>query len=223
MSRQLFLAIGISLTAAASAAAAGPVVFLPFAGGQPLQAGEMVEVRWTGTPWNVEEMELLLSLDGGRHFGVRLTPDLDADSRSYAWRVPPFQSGDARLAIRVNLEGREVLAGVSEPFRIAGTGGGAAARPLYQWPMRAHGGDVWVTGDETDTDDPEAPFELTLEAAERRLAACWLGFALAFPPSPWPASKRPTPVLAGDADQGPAAFPAPRADCRQPLILPLRI
>ena len=219
--RTPLLAVGIGLMAAASAAA-GPVAFVPFGGDRPLYAGEMVEVQWTGTPWGVEEMELLLSLDGGRHFGVRLTPDLDADRRSYAWRVPPLPSGDARLAVRVNLEGREVLAGVSEPFRIA-AGQAAGARPLSPWPMRVHGGELWVTGDESGADDPEAPFELSPVAAERRLAACWLGLAPVFPPSPRPASSRPAPVPAGEADQGPATLPVARADGRQPLISPLRI
>src|SRR6202158_218250 len=166
------LAVGIGLMAAASAAA-GPVAFVPFGGDRPLYAGEMVEVQWTGTPWGGEEMELLLSLDGGGHFGVRLTPDLDADRRSYAWRVPPLPSGDARLAVRVNLEGREVLAGVSEPFRIA-AGQAAGARPLSPWPMRVHGGERWVTGDESGADDPEVPFELRPVAGARRLGACWL-------------------------------------------------
>jgi hypothetical protein len=219
--RTLLLALGIGLAAAAPAAA-GPVVFVPFGGDRILYAGERVEVQWTGTPWGVEEMELLLSLDGGRHFGVRLTPDLDADRRSYAWRVPPLPSSDARLAVRVNLEGREVLAGVSEPFRIA-AGQAAGARPSNQWPMRIHGGELWVTGDDRGADDPGAPVELHPSAAERRLAGCRLGLVPAFPPSPRPVWHRPAPVPTGAADQGAAAVPAARADCRHPLTSPLRI
>src|ERR1700720_1181761 len=215
--RTPLLAFAIGLAAAASAAG-GPVVFTPFGGDRTLYAEEIVEVQWTGTPWGVEEMELLLSLDGGRHFGVRVTPDLDAARRSYVWRVPPFPSGDARLAVRVNLEGREILAGVSESFKIA-----AGAPRSYLWPMRIHGGELWVTGDDSGADDPETPFELSPVAAERRLAACWLSLAPVFPPSPRPASSRPAPVPAGEADQGAAALPAARTDCRQPLISPLRI
>jgi hypothetical protein len=228
VARRLLLAIWMGLAAGASAAA-GPVVFLPFGGDRTLHPGEVVEVQWTGTPWGVEEMELLLSIDGGRHFGVRLTPDLDADRRSYAWRVPPFQSGDARLAVRVNLDGREVLAGVSDPFRIAagtapgGEGGAGGVKPLYQWPMRARGGELWVTGFESGRDEPEGPAELAPAASERRLAPCRLGLALAVPPSPRPAPSRVAPVLAGEADQGAAPLPTARAACRQPLISPLRI
>jgi hypothetical protein len=225
VARRFLMAICMGLAAAVSAAA-GPVVFLPFGGDRTLHPGDVVEVQWTGTPWGVEEMELLLSLDGGRHFGVRLTPDLDADRRSYAWRVPPFASGDARLAVRVNLDGREVLAGVSDPFRIAADpapGGAADVKPLYQWPMRARGGELWVTGFESGRDDPARPFELAPAASERRLAPCWLGLAPAVPPSPRPAPSRYAPVLAGESDQGAAPLPTARADSRQPLISPLRI
>ncbi|MBV8199691.1 MAG: hypothetical protein JOZ15_03610, partial [Acidobacteria bacterium] len=140
----------------------------------------------------------------------------------YAWRVPPLPSSDARLAVRVNLEGREVLAGVSEPFRIA-AGRAAGASPSSQWPMRIHGGELWVTGDDRGADDPGAPFELHPAASERRMAGCWLGLAPVFPPSPRPASNRPAVVPAGEADQGAAAVPVAGADCRQPLISPLRI
>jgi hypothetical protein len=228
MARRLLLAVWMGLAAGASAAA-GPVVFLPFGGDRTLHPGDVVEVQWTGPPWGVEEMELLLSVDGGRHFGVRITPDLDADRRSYAWRVPPFQSGDARLAVRVNLDGREVLAGVSEPFRIAagtgpgGAGGAGGVKPLYRWPMRARGGELWVTGFESGRDDPDGPLELAPAASERRLAPCWLGFVAAVPPSPRTAPSRYAPVLAGEVDPAAAPPPAAPADCRQPLSSPLRI
>jgi hypothetical protein len=230
MSRRLTLAIWMGL-AAAVRAAAGPVVFLPFGGlGGPggdttLHPGQVVEVRWTGTPWGVEEMELLLSVDGGRHFAVRITPDLDADLRSYWWRVPPLQSGNAHLAIRVNLDGREVLAGVGERFRIAAdlAADKAAAGPLYRWPMHAHGGELWITDAESGVADPNGKFELTPVAAGRSVASGWPPIMAAVPPSPRPAPSPSTPVPAGQTDRGTAPLPLARADCRRPPIVPLRI
>ncbi|HYL06497.1 MAG TPA: hypothetical protein VE075_10680 [Thermoanaerobaculia bacterium] len=223
MSRRLLLAAWIGFAAAAQAVA-GPVVFMPFGGEGTLHPGQAVEVQWSGAPWGVEEMELLLSLDGGRHFGVRLTPDLDAERRSWSWRVPPFQSSDARLAIRVNLDGREVLAGVSEPFRIAAAEPGAgAAGPPYRWPMRAQGGELWVTGSESGWARPEVPYALTPAACGRSLASGWPWIAAAAPPSPRPAPSPPAPVLAGQADPGAAPLAAAHGACRQPPITPLRI
>lgn len=217
MTRTIVLAACMGVAAAASAAA-DPVTFLPFGGDGTLRPDETVEVRWTGAPEGVEELELLLSLDGGRHFGIRVTPDLDADRGSYQWRVPPFPSADARLAIRVNLGGREVLAGLSAPFRIA------SDHAAHAWSMRARDGEIWVTGLESAADDPGTPFERLAGAGERRLVPCWLAMSPLAPPSPRPALNRSEPVAGRTAARDARARPASRADRgRHPAESPLRI
>lgn len=204
--------------AAAASAAAGPVSILPFGGNWMLRPDEVVEVRWTGAPEGVEEMELLLSLDGGRHFGIRVTPDLDAERGSYQWRVPPLPSAEARLAVRVNLRGREVLAGVSAPFRIA------AGHADHLWATRARDGEIWVTGLESPADDSSTSLELVAGARERRLVPRWLAMAPLVPPSPRQASIRPEPAAAGAAGDDAAARPARAADrSHHPVSAPLRI
>ena len=64
------------------------------AAGVRLMAGSTTAVRWTQLPAEVEEFELLLSLDGDPSFTVRLTPQRDPSSRELSWEVA--QSTDAR-------------------------------------------------------------------------------------------------------------------------------
>jgi hypothetical protein len=209
VSRTSILTVALGLAAAVSAAA-GPIVFLPFAGGNTLRPGEVVEVQWRGTPRGTEEMELLLSLDGGRHFAVRVTPDLDPDRGSYSWRVPPFPSGEARLAIRVNLGGREMLAGRSAPFLIVGDG---KARP---WSARAHGGDLWVTGFDSDDDGDDEdgpPLTLGSGSAPPRLAATVPGVTPLPSPSPRLTAPRCRGLAPFRADAGPAGGGTRAASC----------
>ncbi|MEP7010306.1 MAG: hypothetical protein ABJC13_08310 [Acidobacteriota bacterium] len=109
--------------------------------GSTLTAGDEVAVRWAGAPAAVREMELLLSVDGGRRFAVRLTRELAGDASTYLWRVPQLPSGAARLALRVNLDGREVEVGTSAPFAIAAgveTAGPAGSIELIR-------GELWWT------------------------------------------------------------------------------
>jgi hypothetical protein len=228
VSRGIFLAAWLGLAVSASAAER-PAVFLAAAarGGEvAVRPGEVVEVRWAAVPRGVEEMELLLSLDGGRHFTVRVTPDLEADRGSYAWRVPPLPSGDARLAVRVNLDGREVLGGVSARFRIADD------HAVHRWSARSHGGDLWVSSPEGGAmapppgrdDDRDAVLQLAGRAPRSRLAPGWPGAASLTPPSLKQAPSRRVAVAARDhtpaSSQG-ATTRARRDSC--PLALPLRI
>jgi hypothetical protein len=90
-----------------------------------LEAGTSVTVAWSVAAAAVPptgEMELLLSLDGGRSFPVRLTRDLDPRTSALLWRVPELPTGHARLALRSG-EGEEPEAEeirlVSDEFAIA--------------------------------------------------------------------------------------------------------
>lgn len=66
-------------------------------------------------------MELVLSLDGGRTFPVRVTRDLSPSTSGLTWRVPALPSPRARLALRVGDSGEppdEEILLVSEEFAI---------------------------------------------------------------------------------------------------------
>ncbi len=101
-------------------------------------AGEVVVLRWEGVPPEVEELELVLSLDGGRSYPVRLCPELDGRTRSFAWTVPDLPAEQARLMLRVGGEEGERLGALSRPFRIAHAEG--APRPNLTF----HEGTMWT-------------------------------------------------------------------------------
>jgi hypothetical protein len=108
-----------------------------------LHEGETVEIRWSGVPGNADEIELLLSVDGGRHFSLRLTDELDSGSRSFLWRVPGLVTESASLAIRMGVDGREILSDPGPLFRLSRNPSTVSV------PLRWKGGEIWV-----DSDDP---------------------------------------------------------------------
>lgn len=79
------------------------------------------------TPGAFEEWEAFLSLDGGRHYTLRITPHLGRDLQRFAWSVPPIPSADARLLLRFGDERRERAWQVDRRFRIVP---GAAGEPV---------------------------------------------------------------------------------------------
>jgi hypothetical protein len=72
------------------------------ASGERLEPGNLVAVSWSLDRIGREddEMELILSLDGGATFPIRVTADLDPATRRILWRVPYLPAQMARLAIR---------------------------------------------------------------------------------------------------------------------------
>ncbi len=150
-SRPLLL---VCLWFAALPALGAGVEFVHPGAGSTLAAGDEVVVRWAGAPAAAEEMELLLSVDGGRHFAVRLTHELSGEATSYLWRVPELPAGAARLTLRANLDGREVEVGESASFAIGAIRAGADfAGP--DGSIRFVRGEFWwldqtVAGSETD-------------------------------------------------------------------------
>ena len=93
-------------------------------GREALAAGSSVNLAWSLPADHDEvfgEMELVLSLDGGRTFPIRLTRDLSPATRALALRVPALPSPHARLALRVGDAGEpadEEILLVSEEFAI---------------------------------------------------------------------------------------------------------
>jgi hypothetical protein len=72
--------------------------------GQVLYPGQKVRVEWNATlpdiPLSGCEMEVWLSLDGGRTFTLCLTPHMDPRAKYFYWTVPNTPSNAAVLDIR---------------------------------------------------------------------------------------------------------------------------
>lgn len=107
----------------AFAAEAGSFAASP-AGGR-VHAGEIVPLSWTldaSEMGDRDEMELVLSLDDGATFPIRVVARLEAGDGGARWRVPALPTEHARLAIRAGDDGAaesEEIVAVSEPFAIA--------------------------------------------------------------------------------------------------------
>jgi hypothetical protein len=105
-----------------------PTLLSPSAG-ESLAPGSIVEVRWASlcgldspsSLGNLDEAELVLSLDGGVTFPIRVSQELSPCDTRFLWRVPVLSTGRARLGIRMGREGlgaTESIAIVSAEFRI---------------------------------------------------------------------------------------------------------
>lgn len=116
--------LSLLLAWAGASLAAVPSRFLRPAAGERLEPGASIEVSWelgTGRSGAFDEMELVLSLDGGRTFPLRLTRDLSPESDRLTWRVPALPAGRARLALRGGSDEEpdsETIAAVSDAFEI---------------------------------------------------------------------------------------------------------
>jgi hypothetical protein len=129
---------GLCLLGVSAVAAARPVAVAAPERGQPLEAGTVVEVSWSGLPDDAEEVELLLSLDGGRRVEVRLTEQLSPAGRSYSWRVPNISARRASLVLRMGIEGHEIESAPSAPFEILPD----ASRPVQSVEWRDQ--ELWL-------------------------------------------------------------------------------
>lgn len=119
------LGAGLALPAAASPADPAPVRLIAPADGGTLQAGSLAELAWEphgdfGLLASTEEWEAFLSLDGGAHYTVRITPHLDRDLRRVLWQVPAIPTHDARLLLRFGDEHVEKAYELPQRFAIAG-------------------------------------------------------------------------------------------------------
>lgn len=75
--------------------------------GRAVRPGQRIDLAWNSTD-SVSELEILLSVDGGRHFSACISPRLEPGRRHFLWRVPREMTGDLQLRIRYNRGGREI-------------------------------------------------------------------------------------------------------------------
>lgn len=130
--------------AAADATLRSPRLVLP--GDHRVNAGEWIDLGWSAAD-SVSEMELLLSVDGGRSFGCVISPELAPGARHFRWRVPKTAAGELRLRIRFNRGGREIEGAPTTALRVLGAApsdGEPLALPVPTAgagsPMRTGGG-----------------------------------------------------------------------------------
>lgn len=103
--------------------------------GQEVRAGQSVVVRWKALGPDVEELELLLSIDGGWTYPLRISPELAGAENRYVWRVPNLSARDARIRIRARIDHREVSGFSSVSFSIVRN----AALPPERWLFHESG------------------------------------------------------------------------------------
>lgn len=83
-----------------------------------LHGGHDALIAVDAMPAGAEEWEAFLSVDGGAHYAVRITPHLDASIRSYTFRVPNVSTHDARILLRTGDEVHERIVMVPRSFSI---------------------------------------------------------------------------------------------------------
>lgn len=117
--RKLFLIL--ALLGAASGVQARELVRLTAPVQPVLDGGARAEVAWEAAgalPPDVDEWEAFLSVDGGRHYSVRITPHVDATVRRFTFLVPNVAASDARILIRLGDERHERVIKLNRSFAI---------------------------------------------------------------------------------------------------------
>lgn len=80
--------------------------------------GDVIELEWSVEGEDVDELEVVLAVDEGQRFTVRVTPELEPTTHRWSWTVPDLPSAHARLAIRFGEEDRERISEPTPEFRI---------------------------------------------------------------------------------------------------------
>jgi hypothetical protein len=106
-----------------------PSLPVPIIGSTTVHAGDRVVVQWAPSGPEVEELELLVSIDGGRHFPLRISPELPGGQDRYVWCVPNLGANQACIRLRVRLGEREIEGPPGAPFCIRSD----PARPREPW------------------------------------------------------------------------------------------
>jgi hypothetical protein len=197
--------------------------FLSPARGEALAPGAIVEVRWTsfcaGRTGRIDEAEIILSLDGGLTFPIRVSQELDPCETRFLWRVPMLATGRARLALRTGSEGfgeTERIALTSADFRILSDLDGRV-QELYRRAAE------WWTPPEATFLTAEDLFGGAMSSAAGRILAPFVSTEIGAPPAP--ASVSPVRTLLSRASIGaPVAVRCEIVSPRAPrAAIPLRL
>jgi hypothetical protein len=124
--RRAFALASLALAGTTAWAQPAPVRLAAPQQGATLEAGSLAALAWDPLgPFDalahVEEWEAFLSLDGGAHYPIRITPHLDSDLRRVLWQVPHIPTRDARLLLRFGNEHHETAVELPQRFAITGT------------------------------------------------------------------------------------------------------
>jgi hypothetical protein len=157
---QLACAVFLAFSSLSSSARAERPSLRFLDAGPAVVAGQRVTVAWEGVSTDVDELELLLSVDGGERYPIRLTRSIDPASGSVAWTVPSFATSDARLRLRFGSGGREEDGEPSAPFRILVP----PAAPPSRLELRE--GEWWVAGEGVPMPSGICPVEEARSANE---------------------------------------------------------
>jgi hypothetical protein len=119
--------------------------------GAVLRGGEFATISWSAVhPFEAEEWEAFLSVDGGRYYSARLTPHLDIRIRTFTFIVPNVSSDDVRLLIRTGDEREETIVEFPQRYSIRATASPNAGVPSSGRGESARPGDapvvLWNTG-----------------------------------------------------------------------------
>ncbi len=212
------------------------VVFLAAAGAKGVSAGQIPAMAapvsgpalragsTAGFSWNAEalsgfdEMELVLSLDGGRTFPLRVTGRLAPESGNIAWRVPALPTEHARLALRAGDgedEAQEAIVFLGEEFSIR-------AEPNGSLEELFRVGGEWRTREAlASPPDPMTQAGLAGAPSERLRAIPF-----------WAPATEPSRSALSTVASGPSFLPRRRgvpprvarsdSDATRPLSIPLR-
>jgi len=117
---------------------------LILAGSHTVQPGQVVALQWTAAD-AVSELEILLSLDGGRTYPIWVSPRLDPKVHRFVWRVPSYAGCTLSMRIRFHRGGREIEGAPTHSIVVArGEAEPLGLPPLAAGPERAprpNGGD----------------------------------------------------------------------------------
>ena len=185
------VAAGFAAVLGLAALARGEGGFASPGRGATLAADSTVEVVWGGPcagRSGASETELVLSLDGGLTFPVRVSSEMGACARSFRWQVPALASAHARLALRAGAgEGSESerLELVSDEFAIV-VGEADDTEVLIQGAR-----ELWTAQAVSGAGDEELPSESMADGVPERLVAPDFGTDIS-DPNPQGAGARPT-------------------------------
>lgn len=115
-----------------------------------VRAGQEIHVEWSSLPADVEELEVLLSLDGSLERTVRLSGELDPALGSVRLRVPNLPAENARIILRVGIDGVESELPSETAFSIV-------AVPAVPLPRIAYRRGEWWSETGVAPDEPPAP------------------------------------------------------------------